>query len=323
MITLNQYVKQPSDLVTTYNEKKIGFLNIALRKSEEANYYLNLASSFRIIAEKHTNPFDLIEEDDLQISLCQAAGISTKAIGYLQPQDTKELLNDFVEKYLITSENENGYVDELINRYLLTQGDALGGRMRNIVGGIAGEKSTQNIISALKVRNYKFQYFDKNIKNWINGDLFSNENSRYVKALKWFDGDKTRLLYYDLTVPVVKKNIDIVLFNNSDINNKNAKEFKKFISNPNNYLALGELKGGIDPAGADEHWKTANTALSRIRDSFRPLNKDVYTLFIGAAIESSMAIEIYNQCKSKELSNCANLTKQNQLSDICDWLIKL
>ncbi len=26
-------------------------------------------------------------------------------------------------------------------------------------------------------------------------------------------------------------------------------------------LMLGELKGGIDPAGADEHWKTANTVL--------------------------------------------------------------
>ena len=23
---------------------------------------------------------------------------------------------------------------------------------------------------------------------------------------------------------------------------------------------LGELKGGIDPAGADEHWKTGNAA---------------------------------------------------------------
>ena len=34
------------------------------------------------------------------------------------------------------------------------------------------------------------------------------------------------------------------------------------------YMALGELKGGIDPAGADEHWKTARTALSRIHEAF-------------------------------------------------------
>ena len=31
---------------------------------------------------------------------------------------------------------------------------------------------------------------------------------------------------------------------------------------------FGELKGGIDPAGADEHWKTGNSALVRIRKAF-------------------------------------------------------
>ena len=34
------------------------------------------------------------------------------------------------------------------------------------------------------------------------------------------------------------------------------------VENPKHYLACGELKGGIDPAGADEHWKTAGKALS-------------------------------------------------------------
>jgi type II restriction enzyme len=29
------------------------------------------------------------------------------------------------------------------------------------------------------------------------------------------------------------------------------------------------LKGGIDPAGADEHWKTAGSALLRIKRAFQ------------------------------------------------------
>jgi len=33
---------------------------------------------------------------------------------------------------------------------------------------------------------------------------------------------------------------------------------------------MGELKGGIDPAGADEHWKTANKALDKMRKPFTP-----------------------------------------------------
>ena len=318
---MNKYIKASADLVTTYQERKIGFLSIALRKSKEASYYLNLASAFRIIADDYANPLDLITNEDITISMCEAAGISTKARGYLDPKDTKAILTDFIEDYLVTAGNT--YVDELINRYLLTQGDALGGRMRNIVGGLAGEKLTQNIISALLVRNLKFEYFDKHAKSWIKGETFQDDKSNLVKAIRWTDGQKTRLLYYDLTVPIVKKNIDIVLFNNSNVNNKNTNEFKSFISDHNNYLALGELKGGIDPAGADEHWKTANTALTRIRNAFGSLQKKVFTVFIGAAIETSMAAEIYEQCNSEELSNCANLTKPKQLAEVCDWFVKL
>lgn len=318
---LNKYIKSANDLKTTYKETKIGFLAIALRKSKEATHYINLASAFRAIADEYNDPIDLIDDKDITISMCEAAGVSTKARGYLQPEDTKEILTDFVEEYLVTA--GNGYVDELISRYLLTQGDALGGRMRNIVGGLAGEKLTQNIISALNVRNYSFEYFDKRTKSWVDGSLFNDDFSNLVKAIKWDTGDEKRLLYYDLTVPVVAKNIDIVLFNNSNVNNKSSKDFKAFITEPTNYLALGELKGGIDPAGADEHWKTANTALTRIRLAFGKLDKEIKTLFIGAAIEAAMATEIYQQCESGELTNCANLTKPNQLSDICNWLVKL
>ncbi len=86
---------------------------------------------------------------------------------------------------------------------------------------------------------------------------------------------------------------------------------------------MGELKGGIDPAGADEHWETANTALTRIRNAFAELDKNIHTIFIGAAIESAMAREIFTQCESKKLSNCANLTKPKQLAEICSWFVNL
>jgi hypothetical protein len=318
---VNKHIKKSEDLVTTYNETKVGFMSIALRKSKEATHYVNLGNAFRSIAEDYNDPLDLVDIDDISVSMCEAAGLSTKAQNYIAEGDAKDLLTDFVEEYLVAS--GTGYVDELISRYMLTQGDALGGRMRNIVGGLAGEKLTQNIVAALKVRNYEFFYFDKVQKKWVKGASFSEDQSNVVKAIKWKNKDVTRLLYYDLTVPVVKKNIDIVMFNTSAVDNKKPKIFKAFLNNPENYLCLGELKGGIDPAGADEHWKTANTALKRIRESFSKKGKDVKTLFIGAAIEKAMANEIFSQCKSKELTNCANLTKQNQLSDICNWIVTL
>lgn len=316
---MNKYIKISDDLVTTIHETKVGFLSIAMRKSIEATHYVGKANAFRVVAENYDDPYSLIRKKDITVSMCEAAGVSTKTRERINDQDIQKILNEFVKEFLIPQGQD--YVNELISRYLLTQGDALGGRMRNIVGGLAGEKLTQNIISSLIVRNYKFSFFDKRVSSWIHGSKFSNDLSQFVKAIRWESSDVSRLLFYDLTVPVVGKNIDIVLFNNFDVDNTKPAEFKRFIRDESNYLLMGELKGGIDPAGADEHWKTANTALGRIRSAFSAVNHPVFTVFIGAAIEVAMAGELFNQCTSGELSNCANLTKSNQLQEVCDWIV--
>ncbi|MDA7917376.1 hypothetical protein N9Z15_05765 [Akkermansiaceae bacterium] len=316
---MNKYISNAKDLQTTYEETKLGFMGIALRKSKEASHYVVLGKAFRAVLERYEDPNDLVNAENISVGMCDAAGVSTKARGYLNSDDIKVLLADFIEQYIIPV--GASYVDELISRYMLTQGDALGGRMRNIVGGIAAEKLTNNIISLLNVRGYEFSYFNKKSKSWIAGGKFSDNESSSVKAISWKRGDVSRLLYYDLTVPVVKKNIDIVIFNNDDVDNTKTAEFRKFIQNPSNYLALGELKGGIDPAGADEHWKTANTALNRIRNSFDAAGHHVSTLFIGAAIEAAMAEEIYNQCVEGKMTICANLTKDPQFLELCDWIV--
>lgn len=92
---------------------------------------------------------------------------------------------------------------------------------------------------------------------------------------------------------------------------------------PERFIAFGELKGGIDPAGADEHWKTAQTALTRIRTAFanRDLSPDLF--FIGAIIADSMAQEIWNQLKEGTLKNAANLTNPDQVASLANWLVDL
>lgn len=86
---------------------------------------------------------------------------------------------------------------------------------------------------------------------------------------------------------------------------------------------LGELKGGIDPAGADEHWKTGNSALNRIRKAFSEAgHTNISTSFVAAAIEKNMAEEIYDQIGTKTLSYAANLTVDEQLVNFCEWIIK-
>jgi len=98
---------------------------------------------------------------------------------------------------------------------------------------------------------------------------------------------------------------------------------KEAFNDPKRYIAAGELKGGIDPAGADEHWKTANSALDRIRTSFIKEKTKPALFFVGAAIESSMATEIFEQLENGHLAHAANLTSNKQLEDLASWLTNL
>ncbi len=89
------------------------------------------------------------------------------------------------------------------------------------------------------------------------------------------------------------------------------------------YIALGELKGGIDPAGADEPWKTARIALERISQAFAAVGHAPSIFFIGAAIERKMATEIWSALPSNRLTNAANLNADNQLASIASWLCSI
>ena len=122
---------------------------------------------------------------------------------------------------------------------------------------------------------------------------------------------------------MVQKNVDLSLFAVAPDAISIGNNEESAHNNPKKYLALGELKGGIDPAGADEHWKTANSALERIRKGFAKLHLSPKTFFVGAAIEKSMAQEIYRQLQEGILSNAANLTNKSQTVSICKWLINL
>ena len=141
-----------------------------------------------------------------------------------------------------------------------------------------------------------------------------------VKALHWKNANGDRLLIFNAKIPTVNNNVDICLFSGGiDEYDKG-----KIVRRNERAIMFGELKGGIDPAGADEHWKTGNTALTRIRSKFADAGyRQMKTSFIGAAIERSMAEEIYAQLEAGTLANATNLTNKDQLFAYCCWLIEL
>ncbi len=263
---------------------------------------------------------------EIQNSLLTASGISDKAKNYLQDQDKQQALIGLIENFLEPAGKY--FIDELVYRFLLTKGDTLGGAVRNLAGIIGERKFTRILISVFSISDKNFMYLDSNSKTWLKPktreqNYESNLENR-IKGLYWKTHQSNRTLIYNLTVPVVKKNVDLSLLNCSykDLLRLSKKKESTYYE-PQKYIALGELKGGIDPAGADERWKAANSALERIRSAFKRKNCSPHTFFISAAIEKSMAQEIYQQLQKRSLTNCANLTKEEHMVSLCRWLINL
>ncbi|MEA2096740.1 MAG: AvaI/BsoBI family type II restriction endonuclease [Candidatus Cloacimonadota bacterium] len=316
----NNHLKSYKSLITPYEETRAGFISLALEKNRKATPFVEEAKVLKVFALKARTPKELLQISEIQKSLLTAAGISDKAKNHLQEDDKKEAIKKLIENFLEPS--GKSFVDELVYRFLLTRGDSLGGSMRNLAGALGEWRFTRILMSTCSVSGIDFEYLDSKSKNWMIPNS-EPEIEKLVKGLRWMSHGNERTLIYNLTVPTVKKNVDLCLFDCSPNEiifgkNKDSAHYK-----PEKYLALGELKGGIDPAGADEHWKTANSALGRIRKAFSDKNCNPKTFFIGAAIENAMAEEIYQQLNNNTLSNGANLTNEDQVVSLCDWLIKI
>jgi len=316
-MSYKHHLKEWKDLVTTHEATRAGFIAIALEKNVKASPIIDEAKSLKAYAMRAKTPDDLSKMSDIYPALLTAAGLSDKSLNHLTDEDKKMAINELIKKFLEPA--GNNFVDELVYRFLLTKGDALGGMMRNLAGIIGEKKFIRGIISSLALKNIPFYYIPKKkARDWIEGEYNDSTLEGNVRALSWKNRIGYRVILLNTTPPTVKKNVDVVILKSS------YKNFnKETIKDHTKYLALGELKCGFDPAGADEHWKTANTALTRIRNSFNQLGTKPKTFFIGAAIENSMAKEIYDQLEQGILTNAANSTKEDQLKSICHWICEI
>jgi len=308
----SRHLRSSADLETTYEATRAGFVALALEKNHRATPFVNEAKALQEAASHAANPADLLNIKGIQSGLLTAAGLSDKAITHLKPEDKLFAIQELIKNFLERAGSK--FVEELVFRFLLTRGDTLGGSMRNVGGVLAQRKLIRAILSTLKISGAGYFWQDAKSRNWFeNGDDLNIESS--LRGLYWKNGRKHRTLICNLTVPLVKNNVDMCLFNATP---DNLDE-----SNAGSYIALGELKGGIDPAGADEHWKTAKSALERIRKSFTRVKHNPHTFFIGAAIEKKMAAEIWDELQQGVLSNAANLNDENQIASISHWLCNL
>lgn len=314
MPTRFPFIVGPQDLVTTREARRDGFLEIALRRDSESTPFLTQGRALWTTLKTHAKTYtDVLGMSDIRPALLLAAGFSVKAQGNMTDDDKKKVLAEFCDRVLKPCSRQ--FVDEIVYRYLLALGEQLGGRMRNIIGDVARGKLTQGIVAQLRVKGRSFAIHGKD-GAWVDGSQCTSVDVDSAKAVRWETDGYRRMLVHNVNIPRVSKNVDIVVLNEFAKDVK-AKTLADLLGDNKKYVVMGELKGGIDPAGADEHWKTARTALDRIRSHF----KKVYVAFVGAAIEKAMAEEIFNQLQNGTLDYAANMTNGNQLAAFCGWLV--
>lgn len=292
-----KFIKTAADLQTKRRAICDGFLAQALQKTKKADPFVEEAKTFYIALKKVKSVEELLASSEHINDLASACGFSDKA----RSQLTEEELSNAIKKVLTRIDKEAGsdFREEILYRYLLTKGDTLGGSMRNLTGASAGTKLIDKIIERLSNGKKKNQVL--------------KSKSGKVQKVIW----NSRTLLFDVKPRLIGKNIDVILINREDVNTSE----KELLADKSKYIACGELKGGIDPAGADEHWKTANSSLGRIKTKFGRSAPALF--FVGAAIEASMAKEIFKQLKSGKLTHAANLNEDEQVNDLVDWLLSL
>jgi len=288
-----------ADIESTPEDTANSFASQAIRKASLARYYLNLADRFASLLEQSDGSLEgLVADEGIRQHLLTAVGLSDKAKKYF----TSDSEEDHLLEILKTLNGDNTDLKrELLFRFLLTSGDSLGGRSRNLIGREGSDRLIDTVLSVLEGKAVPFK--------------LSKPKGEKVGAILWDE----RVLLLDAKPRWINKNIDVIL-----LRFKGEEDLASLRENPASFLACGEIKGGADPAGSDEHWKTAKSALDRIRDAFSALQEPTPPLFFaGQAIVSGVAQEIVTDLNRGKLAKAANLARENQVRDLANWLISL
>ena len=309
-------IHSAKDLITSHEQTRTGFIEAAMAKNIKAKPYIEQAKTLKSIAQTVKSPTDLIDKKEIYSALLSAAGLSDKSFKYFTDEDKEVAIRELIDKFLVPA--GDSFADELVYRFLLIKGDSLGGSMRNYVGTVAQMKLVRKILSVLSIQSIDYKVLMHDGKRWREENYETAfEMAENIKGIVWKQGEDSRLLLLNAKIPIVNNNVDLSLFDGDEA----AFDGGRIVQHDELALMFGELKGGVDPAGADEHWKTGNTALERIRNAFP--NRGIKTSFIAACIEAKMAEEIFAQLENNTLSKAANMSVDEQLTEYSQWLIAL
>lgn len=214
-------------------------------------------------------------------------------------------------------------------------GDSLGGTSRNEVGRVA----MMRIINPL-VRHLFTQERLSSILYTLKGQI-TGENTGAVKRKRLVITSETdvkqllngfetyRVLYHELETSNGSKLLLNRQLTWQSQTNRSYKVGPDLYSNVADVdmLWAAELKGGADPAGSDEHWKTATQALGRILQAAEKTDRPKPMLsFIATILVERVAREAQSWIEQGKLTSVYNLTqmynREEQMGRFLDDMTK-
>jgi len=162
-----KHLVRKEDLITTHQATRAGFIALALEKNRQATPTIEQARALYAAASQAATPGALEQMTEIEHALLTAAGVSEKAAGYLEVGDKAEAIRGLISNFLEPA--GAAFVDELVYRFLLTRGDALGGSMRNVVGVLAKRRLSRAMLAALGLLGKPYSWLHEVGNAWIPG----------------------------------------------------------------------------------------------------------------------------------------------------------
>ena len=179
-------IKKASDLVTSKERTRAGFIAMALEKNYIAVPYIEEAKALKSLAQEVKKPKDLLKIEGLRVGLLTASGLSKKSLNYLTQEDRITAIKGLIEEFLEPAGDD--FINELIYRYLLTKGDALGGKARNLAGSLGERKFLRSLLSVLSIGGMEYSWKDSESNSWLEKPKDDTGLEKRIKALHWKNG---------------------------------------------------------------------------------------------------------------------------------------
>src|SRR5437762_13194408 len=109
-------IKSPSDLVTTREETRAGFISMAIEKNYMARPFVEEAKALRTLASEYPSPNHVKSVLQLKKALLAASGLSEKSLRHLNETDKTAAIQGLIDEFLEPAGST--WIDELVYRFL-------------------------------------------------------------------------------------------------------------------------------------------------------------------------------------------------------------